>query len=35
MSTILGRRSTGNTESFAKIEIKLYIQGVRALQRVV
>ncbi|WP_426455310.1 hypothetical protein ACP26L_36430 (plasmid) [Paenibacillus sp. S-38] len=35
LSTILGRRSTGNTESFAKIEIKLYIQGVRALQRVV
>ncbi|WP_145052803.1 hypothetical protein [Paenibacillus xylanexedens] len=35
LSTILGRRSTGNTESFAKIEIKLYIQGVRAIQRVV
>lgn len=35
LSTILGRRSNGNTESFAKIEIKLYIQGVRAIQRVV
>jgi hypothetical protein len=35
LSTILGRRSTGNTESFAKLEIKLYIQGVRAMQEVV
>lgn len=35
LSTILGRRSTGNTESFAKIEIKLYIQGVKAIQEVV
>mgnify|MGYP001175484144 CR=1 FL=1 len=35
LSTILGRRSTGNTESFAKMEIKLYFQGVRAVQEVV
>lgn len=35
LSTILGRRSTGNTESFAKMEIKLYIKGVEAIQRVV
>lgn len=35
LSTILGRRSTGNTESFAKIEIKLYLQGVKAVQDVV
>ncbi len=35
LSTILGRRSTGNTESFAKMEIKLYIKGVEAIQRTV
>lgn len=35
LSTILGRRSTGNTESFAKIEIKLYLRSVRAIQQVV
>ena len=35
LSTILGRRSTGNTESFAKIEIKLYLKGVEAIQAVV
>jgi hypothetical protein len=35
LSTILGRRSTGNTESFAKLEIKLYIQGIVAIQEVV
>lgn len=35
LSTILGRRSTGNTESFAKLEIKLYMRGVRAIQEVV
>lgn len=35
LSTILGRRSTGNTESFAKIEIKLYTKGVEALQGVI
>jgi hypothetical protein len=35
LSTILGRRSTGNTESFAKLEIKLYMRGVSALQDVV
>lgn len=35
LSTILGRRSTGNTEGFAKIEIKLYLMGVRAIQEVV
>ena len=35
LSTILGRRSTGNTESFAKIEIKLYLNGVRAIQEVI
>jgi hypothetical protein len=35
LSTILGRRSTGNTESFAKIEIKLYLKGVEAIQQVV
>lgn len=35
LSTILGRRSTGNTESFAKMEIKLYAKGVEAIQDVV
>ncbi|GEA16748.1 hypothetical protein E308F_29940 [Moorella sp. E308F] len=35
LSTILGRRSTGNTESFAKMEIKLYLQGVKAIQDLV
>jgi hypothetical protein len=35
LSTILGRRSSGNTESFAKLEIKLYLQGVIAIQRCV
>lgn len=35
MSTILGRRSTGNTESFAKMEIKMYMKGVQAIQEVV
>lgn len=35
LSTILGRRSTGNTESFAKMEIKLYLKGVEAIQKVV
>lgn len=35
LSTILGRRSTGNTESFAKMEIKLYLKGVEAIQEVV
>lgn len=35
LSTILGRRSTGNTESFAKMEIKLYSKGVEAVQDVV
>lgn len=32
VSTVLGRRSTGNTESFAKMEIKLYLKGVEAIQ---
>ena len=35
LSTILGRRSTGNTESFAKMEIKLYIKGVEAMQKTI
>lgn len=35
VSTILGRRTNGNTESFAKLEIKLYMKGVRAIQEVV
>lgn len=35
LSTILGRRSQGNTESFAKIEIKLYMKSVGAIQEVV
>ncbi len=35
LSTVLGRRTTGNTESFAKIEIKLYLQGVKAVQNVI
>jgi hypothetical protein len=35
LSTILGRRTNGNTESFAKIEIKLYTKGVEAIQGVV
>jgi len=35
VSTILGRRSSGNTESFAKLETKLYIMGVKAIQQVV
>jgi hypothetical protein len=33
LSTILGRRSTGNTESFAKIEIKLYLSGLAGIQK--
>lgn len=35
LSTIMGRRSTGQTESFAKMEIKLYLTGVRAMQEVI
>lgn len=35
LSTILGRRSTGNTESFAKMELKMYMRGVGAVQNVV
>lgn len=35
LSTILGRRSTGNTESFAKLEIKLYLAGLSGVQRCV
>ncbi|MEC0276816.1 hypothetical protein [Peribacillus frigoritolerans] len=35
VSTILGRRTNGNTESFAKLEIKLYMKGVEAIQEVV
>ncbi|MGA4519208.1 hypothetical protein ACPA0F_18280 [Solibacillus silvestris] len=35
LSTVLGRRSQGNTESFAKIEIKLYMKSVEAIQEVV
>lgn len=35
LSTILGRRSTGNTESFAKLELKMYMRGVEAIQNVV
>jgi hypothetical protein len=35
VSTILGRRTSGNTESFAKLEIKLYMKGVEAIQEVV
>jgi len=35
LSTILGRRSVGSTEQFAKMEIKLYLQGVKALQELV
>jgi hypothetical protein len=35
LSTVLGRRSSGNTESFAKLEIKIYMQGVRAMQELV
>lgn len=35
LSTILGRRSNGNTESFAKIETKLYLKGVEAIQECV
>jgi hypothetical protein len=35
LSTILGRRSTGNTESFAKIEIKLYLSGLAGIQKYV
>lgn len=35
LSTILGRRAQGQTETFAKVEIKLYMQGIEAFQRVV
>lgn len=35
LSTIMGRRSQGQTESFAKMEIKLYLQSVKAVQEVV
>ncbi len=32
LSTILGRRANGNTETFAKIEIKLYLKGLEDIQ---
>lgn len=35
LSTILGRRSSGSTESYAKLEIKMYTMGVNAIQGVV
>lgn len=35
LSTVMGRRSTGNTESFAKMEIKLYSKGVEAIQETI
>jgi hypothetical protein len=35
LSTIMGRRASGNTESFAKLEIKLYLQGIKEIQEVV
>lgn len=35
LSTILGRRSKGQTESYAKIEVKLFLKGVEAIQEVV
>lgn len=34
-STVLGRRSQGNTESFAKLEIKLYQRSVQAFQELI
>lgn len=35
LSTILGRRSQGQTESYAKMEVKLYLKSVEAIQNVV
>lgn len=33
LSTLLGRRGAGQTESYAKIEIKLYMAGLAGIQR--
>jgi len=35
LSTIMGRRSQGQTESYAKMEVKLYLKSVEAIQHVV
>lgn len=35
LATLLGRRSKGDSESFAKIETKLYMTGLDAIQEVV
>ena len=35
LSTIMGRRSQGQTESYAKMEVKLYLKSVEAIQSVV
>jgi hypothetical protein len=35
LSTIMGRRSQGQTESYAKMEVKLYIKSVEAIQSVI
>jgi hypothetical protein len=35
LSTIMGRRSRGQTESYAKMEVKLYLKSVEAVQSVV
>jgi hypothetical protein len=33
LSTLLGRRGAGQTESYAKVEIKLYMAGLSGIQR--
>lgn len=33
LSTLLGRRGAGQTESYAKVEIKLYMAGLAGIQR--
>jgi hypothetical protein len=33
LSTLLGRRGAGQTESYAKIEIKLYLTGLGGIQK--
>lgn len=35
LSTLLGRRGAGQTESYAKVEIKLYMAGLAGIQRYV
>jgi hypothetical protein len=34
-STLMGRRSTGQTEQYAKLEIKLFMQSVKKIQKLI